>query len=295
VALCIRDPRFFSSLTLHDIGSNIAVPGIMAIGMTLIILGGGIDVSVGALLGLCAVVSGMAAKAGLHPALVFLLAAGVGLLVGSVNGAVSVFGRVHPIIVTLGMMSVLRGVSHAVTGGYQIKVSPGAFRWFGQASWGALPLSLLLLLVLAGLGQFFLSRFRTGRYIVATGSNPRAARLAGIPVRAVRLLTFVLSGFLVGLAGAVYASRMGLAQTATGMGMELSVIATVVIGGTHIMGGSGSIVGTFCGVLLLELVNQARAIYRIEEYYMNIAVGALILMAILTDVLLRSHRKGDTR
>lgn len=291
--LASLDPAYLSFGNLLDTLTNISTLGIAGVGMTLIILAGGIDISVGSMLAVCATASGIAVMSGMpaEPALgAAVLAGGVA---GAFNGGLAVFGRVHPIIVTLGTMSVFRGLVIAVTGGKWVTNLPAAFTHYGKGSWLGVPIPVVFLLLAVIAGQLFLSRYQWGRYMTAVGSNRRAATVVGIPVSKVTIASFVLGGLFTGLGSALYAARMGNIQTNSGQGFELEVIAATVIGGTNIMGGSGTVIGTFLGALLLELLDDTREFLHISEYYMRIAVGTLILLAVSIDVVL--HRRYRRR
>src|SRR6266511_3527397 len=233
-------PQFFSLPNLINVALSIAITGILAVGMTALILTGGIDLSVGSVAALAGVVAAMIASSGRVLA-ASLVALGIGLAVGLFNGLMIAQFRVPPFVVTLAMLTICRGLAFIVTSGRSIGNLPASFGVFGRERLLGVPVPVLLMLVVFVAGWFVLKRMVLGRYVYAIGGNREAAFLAGINVKRVILTVYLLNGLLVGLAGLVLASRLGAGVPNAGLQYELDVIAAVVVGGTSLNGGRGSV------------------------------------------------------
>jgi ribose transport system permease protein len=285
--LAWTSPAFATTNNIANLFTTASVTTILALGATLVIIAGGIDISVGSLLALSAAVCGLILKLPHAPSFTIPLGITAGLAVGAAGGALnaslSLLGRVHPIVVTLGMMTVYRGILIGLTGGNEIVGLPGEFnnlahgRLLGVngAIW-----SMLLAIVTV---QFWLSYTRYGRYQYAVGSSPTAARLAGISQARVWLVSFAGGGLLAALAGIVELAKSGSMQSGLGTGYELQAIAAAVIGGTAVSGGRGSAWGTFLGALLLSLVSNALVLWQVSRYHSGLVIGGLILVAVILD------------
>ncbi len=294
IVATIAAPRFLLPSNLRNILLDIPLLVVVAMGMTMVILSRNIDVSVGSTVGLTGIVVGMQFKH--HPGFPilagFALGIALGLLLGAVNGALVTWLRVPAIIATLATLSIYRGLVFIVSEGKQVDPNdiPPALIQFSQSSPLLVPWIVLLALLIATATHLFLRYRRTGREIYAVGSNPTAARLRGIPVNRVVFLVFTLTGGLAGLAGVLYASRYGFVNPGqTGVGFELSVIAATVIGGTDVFGGSGSVLGTTLGCLLLGVINNALTVTGLSAFWQLAVYGAIILIAVLTDSLIRGQ------
>jgi rhamnose transport system ATP-binding protein len=282
-------PSFMTWRNLSDVLVNNSILLIGALGMTLVIISGGIDVSVGAILGLSAVAAGKADQAHFPAPLIAGSTLLVGLLLGSVNGFLSVLGRIHPIVITLGTLFIFRGAIVWATGGYWLNdLSPGV-TVFGQSKLAGVPVLLVVGLSAALASHLFLKYLPSGRRLYALGGDRDSAEVMGIYPRQVVPLAFGLSGLLMGLAGLLEAGRFGQVQTNVGVGDELKFIAAAVIGGTHIMGGRGSALGTLLGAMLIGIMTHMLGLARVSAYWEGVVVGAMILLALGTDVLLSRH------
>jgi ribose/xylose/arabinose/galactoside ABC-type transport system permease subunit len=275
---------FLTGDNVVTILSNVAVVAIISIGMTMVIVTGGIDVSVGSMLALCMLMSAKTMVAGGNLVLALLVALGVGLLVGLINGAIVAFGRIHPIIVTLGTLNIIRAVHIQILGPQWITPPPVAHalalgRFF---DWPVPWWLTILLCVLFGL---FMGRRPLGRHVYAIGGNTEAARLAGVNVRGVIIFVYAMTGMLVGLAAVIQLGQSGTVQPNAGLGLELQVIAATVIGGTSILGGKGTIVGAVLGALLVEAVHNALITIGNLGLIEGLIIGALILIAVGVDVI----------
>ncbi len=286
--------RFLNGDNFRSVAERMSFIGIMAVGQTLVILTGGIDLSVSALLAFTGCLSGMLVKEGLLPSVVApFLGILVGLLAGLVTGGLVVGGRVPPFVASLGMMSVARGSAYVLTEGSMISDFPSAFLALGRAQIGpfSLPTALLLFWVL--LGSLLLLCTPFGRYLYAIGGSEESARLSGVPVNRIKLTVYALSGLLAGLTGVLFASYYGVAQGDAGLGMELDVIASVVIGGVSLSGGQGSIIGALLGVALLVILRNGMVLWNVPAFWQEVFIGGVIWTAALMDSL-RQREKGGS-
>jgi len=262
---------------------NYAATFIGAVGMTLVILSGQIDLSVGSALALCAVIAAQVSQMGWPLPLAFLAPIMVGTLIGLVNGTIVAYGRIHAILVTLGMMTILRGlVVHLVPAGWV--ATSDAFKAVGLARPLEISTSIWIAGVFALIVAFLMRYTRWGREIYAVGSNPQAATITGIHPHRIWFSVLLFNGFTIGLASAVHASRFGVIQNNIGQGFELLLITAVVIGGTSIFGGYGSVWGTLLGVLFLALVRSALIYFRIPALWEQAVYGAFLLFAVGLDI-----------
>jgi len=291
--LCAWTTSGFATVqNLTDIAVNYTVLLIGALGVALVILAGSIDISVGAMLGVAAVAAGLADQAHWPIWGTAVVALGGGAAMGALNGALSVWGRVHAIIVTLGTMSLYRGAIIQLTGGRWILNLSPALTGLGVGRVLGIPLVVLCAVAVAAALHLFLSRTRRGREFYAVGSSAAAAEITGIHAARVLPVAFALCGLLLGLAGLLHAARYGQVQTNAGQGFELKAIAAAVIGGTHIMGGRGSVAGTVLGTLLMGLIANILVLWRVSAFWEGVVVGSAILLAVGADALL-SGRRGD--
>jgi ribose transport system permease protein len=254
--------------------------GIMAIGTTFVIAGGGFDISAGSVLAISAAVSlGLQQHIPWYCAILVVLC--MGACIGFVNGFLTAKIKIVSIIATLGTMTIIRGLTLLYTGGYPITGSSTDFRFLGGDGFiGPIPFPVIFLLIMAALWQFTLSKTKFGRYCCAAGSNKEAARLSGIPVDFYHIMTFVIGGFMASISGILYASRLNSATPLAGQGYELDAIAAVVIGGTRVSGGEGSIIGTLIGVLLLTVVNTMFTLLGVAVYIPYVLKGIIILTVV---------------
>lgn len=288
-------PQFFSVPNLVNIALSIAITGILAVGMTAVILTGGIDLSVGSVAALAGVVAAIVASGSTGSvALAGAAALLIGLAVGLFNGVVIAQFRVPPFVTTLAMLTICRGLAFIVTGGRSIGNLPPSFGFLGRDRILGVPVPVLLMLAVFALGWFVLKRMTFGRYIYAVGGNREAAYLAGVNTRKVTLFVYVLNGLLVGLAGLVLASRLGAGVPNAGLQYELDVIASVVVGGTSLNGGRGSVAGTFWGAVFIGILNNGLNLAGIDPYMQKIALGVVILLAVLADQINKSHGEIKT-
>jgi rhamnose transport system permease protein len=292
-----KDPRFLQPTSLNGILLWIPLLVVVGIGQMMVIVTRGIDVSVGSMVGLCGMVAGMLFREnpGLGVTVGTLAAIVAGTVLGCLNGAFAAYAGIPPIIVTLGTLSAFRGLCFIVSGSRQIDsnyIPDDLTRWSleGPIHLGGVvvPWILVIALAVAAVASWFLRMTRSGRDAYALGSNPEAARLRGVPVTRTTFMVYAVTGALCGLAGVFYASRFGFVNPATaGAGFELVVIAAVVIGGTNVTGGSGSVLGVVLGALLLAAISQALSVLGIEATWQQLVYGVVILAAIVMDTAIK--------
>jgi ribose/xylose/arabinose/galactoside ABC-type transport system permease subunit len=270
---------------------NASVLTVLALGAAATIIAGGIDISVGSLLALAAAVGGLVMKrvelVALGVPLGILAGVATGALGGLLNAAVALVGRIHPIVVTLGTLTVFRGLLISLTGGRVISELPQGFRRLATGHVAGLRGAVVVMLLAALAAHLWLGFTRSGRHLYALGSNPRAARLVGIRRGRVWLSAFAAGGLCAGLAGLLELAQNGSMQTNLGTGYELRAIAAAVIGGTAITGGRGSVLGVVLGALLLSLLQNALVLWEVSRYRYDLVLGSLLLAAILLDRLVR--------
>jgi ribose transport system permease protein len=284
VYLSFASDNFLTSDNLFNVGQQTAVTAIIAIGMTLVIITAGIDLSVGALAALAGVIGvKLMVDSGLPPVLAIAGGVLVGAAAGLVNGLLITLTGLAPFIATLGMMSVARGLALIATGATAVFGAPDDFRLLGQGQVGPVPIPVIALAVVAVLGHLVLTRTRLGRYSYAIGSNEEAARLSGIPVRRYLTLVYVIAGALAGFGGMIAASRVNSGQPNFGIGLELDVIAAAVIGGASLFGGQGTVVGTLIGGFLIALIRNGSVLLNINTFYQSVIIGVIIWLAVIFD------------
>lgn len=284
VILSAATPSFLTVQNLVIVVRQISINGILAVGATYVLLTGGVDLSVGSLVALTGVVAAGFAHPGGYSFLVPVLA---GLLAGAAcglaNGLMVTLGQVAPFIVTLGMMTVARGLALVVSGGMPVSNLSRPFTAIGSGAWLGVPIPIVLLAAVALFSHLLLKQTPLGRYTYAVGGNESAARLSGIRVNAVKTFAYTISGALAGLAGVVLASRITTGQPNAGVAYELDAIAAVVIGGTSLSGGVGGVGGTLLGALLMGVINNGLDLLNVSAYYQQIVKGLIIVGAVWLD------------
>lgn len=298
IILSFLSEFFLTQRNILNVLRQASINGILAIGMTFVILARGIDLSVGSVVALAGVVSASlattSATAGLAGApYPVLLALGAGVLVGVaagwVSGVLVAYFNVPAFVATLGMLSAARGLTLLYAGGRPIPSLTPEYRFIGTGDLFGIPMPIVLFAVVFLVAYFVLSSTRFGRHVYAVGGNPHAARVSGINVKRVRMAVYVISGALAGLAGMVLAARTGSALTQAGIAYELDAIAAVVIGGTSLSGGVGRVTGTLIGALLISVVNNGLDLMGVESYYQQVIKGILIVAAVMLDQARHKH------
>jgi ribose transport system permease protein len=286
VVLAVLTPSFLTVANVSNIARTLAVVGIVAIGETLVILSGGVDISVGSVAALVGVVTSLLYDNGALP---IWGCVGVGLLtgvfIGLANGIIVTRLKINPLITTLATFSIVSGIALALTGGQMNQLNNREFQVLGRGELGGIPYSLLLMLALYLLFYLILRSTPYGRDLYAIGGNAVAARLAGIRVRAYTLITYTLCGLLAAVGGMILASQLASASPKALTGLEFTVITAVILGGTSLSGGKGSIVGTLLGVLILRTVDNGLILLGVSSYFQEVARGALLLLVVGLDQL----------
>lgn len=284
IVFSLSTDHFFSATNFRTIANQIPSAMLIATGMTLVLILGQIDLSVGSVLAFSGAILGVGMTRWGWPLPVAVAAAlGMGLLCGAFNGLVSIRWRLPSFIVTLGMLEMARGGAHAVTRS-QTQYIGSAIEGIAETHLLGLSLPFLLALALVGAGQLILTRTVFGRYVIAIGTNEEAVRLSGIDPRPVKLAVFSATGLLVALAAVIDTSRFQSANPNAGLGFELQAIAAAVIGGTSLMGGRGSVISTFFGVLIISVLNSGLAAVGAKDEMKRLITGAVIIAAVIIDV-----------
>lgn len=287
VVVSFLNPNFFTVDNLLNILRQTSVNAIIAVGMTLVILTAGIDLSVGSVLALCGAFAAtlVAMEVPILVAVPTALLAGAAL--GAISGIIIAKGKVQAFIATLVTMTLLRGVTMVYTDGRPISTgftdTADTFAWFGTGYALGIPVPVWLMVVVFAGAWYLLNHTRFGRYVYAVGGNESATRLSGINVDRVKIGVYAICGLLAALAGIIVTSRLSSAQPTAGMGYELDAIAAVVLGGTSLMGGKGRIMGTLIGALIIGFLNNALNLLDVSSYYQMIAKAVVILLAVLVD------------
>ena len=280
IVMALTTENFLSSDNFLNIARQVSINAIIAVGMTCVILSGGIDLSVGSVMALSGTLMAGMMVAGVSPSAAIALGLGVGLAFGLFNGFFVAYAGMPPIIVTLATMGIARGLGLIYTGGYPIDGLPEMFAFFGRGNVLGVQTPVVIMLLVFALAYLLLDHTPIGRYIYAIGGNEEAARLSGVRVSRYKLLTYALSGLMCSIAGLVLSSRLMSGQPNSGIGFEMDAIAAVVMGGTSITGGRGSIVGTLIGALMLGVLNNGLNMMGVSPYVQNIIKGLIILFAI---------------
>jgi ribose transport system permease protein len=289
IFISITNAQFISSRNILNILQQISVTGIVTIGMAMVLISGGIDLSVGAIISLtCSVVAKLIVS-GMSPWVAAPIGLALGSLCGFANGLIISKTRCAPFIITLGLLSIYQGIALVVTGGRIVNLS-GQFDFLGRPLFSFVPAYVLVFLAICVIFYVILNYTRYGRRIYAMGGNEEATYLSGIKIDNLKLKVYSLNGLVVGIAALVLLSRLGSANPVMGNGYELQAIAAAVIGGTTLDGGRGSVVGCFLGVLLLGIISNSLNILGVSPFYQNIVLGAIIVFAVIMSNLGRRKR-----
>lgn len=279
----ILSPSFLSVTNLFNVFKQITVAGIVGCGMTFVILTGGIDLSVGSILGLSGVLaSGLLESTG-NTGLAILVAIMVGIGCGAVNGLFVALCEIPPFISTLGMMTLLRGCILVYTKGSPISIKEDSYKFLGKGAIAGVPVPVIILIVLFLLAHYILTQTSFGRSVYAFGGNREAARLSGISTRFTEWMVYTINGFLCGVAGIILTARLGSAQSTSGTGIEMDAIAAVILGGTSLSGGVGFVLPTIVGAMIMGIIDNILTLMNVNPHATNIVKGAVILIAVLVD------------
>ncbi|GAB1483037.1 ABC transporter permease [Treponema sp.] len=284
-------PFFFNLDNFRQVLIAIALDATVAVGMTIVLVGGGIDLSVGSIIGLSSAVIGLAFQSGLGIPLAVLSAVAVGVLVGALNGTLIAYIKINPIITTLAMMGIARSVTYIVSGGYAFSSIPPAFIAFASGNLLSIPNSAIVAILCVAVFHYLLKRSAMLRKYYYIGGNEAAAYKAGLRVNRYKLMSFVIAGIFSSFAAILLVSRLGSTFPHSGLGTELRVISACIIGGCSMNGGKGTVLGSFLGVLLLGMIGNILLLLNVSVYWQGIVTGMILILAVASDALLGRTRK----
>ncbi len=291
IVLWIMTPYFLTVSNLLNVAQQISINAIIAVGMTFVIITAGIDLSVGSLVAFSGVVLASVLQAGVPLPIAILVGLGVGLFCGMINGLLITQGRIPPFISTLGMMSVARGAALLYTKGRPVSGFSENFRYLATGEIFHIPVPVIIMGVVYIIAHFVLNRTKLGRYAYAIGGNEEAAILSGINVKLYKTMVYALCGLLSGLAALILTARLNSAQPIAGNMYELDAIAATVIGGTSLMGGEGTVLGTLIGALIMGVLRNGLNLLGVSSFIQQIVIGSVIIIAVLMDMALKKQRK----
>ncbi|MFS0726914.1 ABC transporter permease [Paenibacillus sp. 1P07SE] len=280
VLFSFLSPYFLSVSNFMNVFNQMVEIGLIAIPMTMIIISGAMDLSVGSMLAFSAVCMGVAFEQGLNIWVCVAIGLIAGMLCGALNGYLIARHKMQAIVVTIGMLVMLRGLVYVINEGRPISGFPDGFYFLGQQYIGVVPFNAIVLMIMFLLAHFFMKKTRFSTYIYGIGNNEEVVRYSGISVVRVRFILFVLSGFFSALAGVFLVSRLASAEATSGTNIELDVITATLIGGTHIFGGRGSLAGTFVGLLIIVFLRNGLNLMGVSVLYQAVILGALLLLAV---------------
>jgi ribose/xylose/arabinose/galactoside ABC-type transport system permease subunit len=283
----IANPVFLSFDNIINVLRTTSFILIIGIAMTFVLISGGLDLSVGSIVALGGVISGLAVQAGIPIPVSIILGLVTGMAVGVFNGFTIAVFKIPPLIVTLGMMYVIKGVVLIITKGAPIFPLPEEFNIIGQGELGGIPYVVIIAVILGIIAHIILTQTTVGRGIHAVGGNIETAYLSGIKINRIKMLGYILTGAAAALTGILLSARLASAQANSGTGYELLVIAAVIIGGTSLFGGSGTILGTAIGALFMTVVSNGMVILKVSVYWQNLVIGFIIILAVGIDQLKR--------
>ncbi len=284
IVLSLTSPVFLKYENILNVLRQISINGIIAVGITFVIITGGIDLSVGSIVGLSAVIATSFAQANTYP-LIVPITVGLlaGLICGVVNGLIISYGKVAPFIVTLGMLTIARGVTLVYTSGRPVINLSDTYGQIGGGYLWGIPIPVYILVLVAAIGLFILKFTKYGRHVYAIGGNELAAKVSGLNTSAIKIGVYSIAGVAAGISGVVLSSRVMTGSPVAGQGYELDAIAACVIGGTSLSGGIGSVAGTLIGALIIGVMNNGLDLLNVSSYFQQIIKGVIIIAAVLLD------------
>lgn len=289
--LSVTTSGFLTEKNIINVLRQVSYNGVIAVGMTFVIITGNIDLSVGGVVGLAAIVACDFAHPGEYPLIVpILVALGIGALVGLVNGIGIAYGHVPAFIMTLGTNTILRGIIMLYNNGKPVLDLSEQYQAIGSGYLGRIPIPVIILIAVLLLGWFVLNKTRFGRHVLAVGGNEQAARVSGINTKLVKITVYIMSGLFSAIAGMIISARVNAGSPTLGTGYENDAIAAAVIGGTSMMGGQGSMIGTIGGILIIGVMNNGLDLLNVSSYYQQVAKGIIIIAAVLFDMLSKSRK-----
>lgn len=290
-------PAFLTVTNIINVARQVSMLGIVSVGVTFVMISGGMDLSVGAQVSMAGMVSAWSMlHLGASPVMAVFIGIFAGTLLGFFNGFTAIRLSIHPLIVTLAAMTIFRGISYIICGGLPIFGFPEEFTVLGQGYLSIIPIPVIVLVFAVILGSFILNKTYFGRYFYAMGGNEEAARLSGINIKRLKVLVYSISGFFAGIAGVILLSRVNSAQPNAATGYEFDVMTAAVLGGISIKGGEGKISGVFVGVLIIGVLSNGLILMNVGDYYQNVVKGLVLIMAVAFDSMQHvSLKKKDLR
>lgn len=290
IAMSQLSPYFLSMANFRAVAIGLAPTAIIVVGMTVLLVSGGFDLSVGAVLALSGTIAGLLMVNGFSIGTAIFLTVLIGGCVGLMNGVIVTQLGVNPLIATLGTLSLARGAGLVLTEGFSVTGFPKAFSYVGSENWGGIPLVVIVMLVIVVIGDVALRYTRFFRQTYYIGANENAARLSGIAVNRVRIFAYILTSCLAAVAGIILASRLMAGTPTAGNALELQVLAAAVIGGASLSGGEGTVLGAFLGVIFVALINNAMTMLDVSIYWQMVVTGCVLIAAVSLDQYMRRKR-----
>lgn len=280
IAMSIFAPNFLTTSNMTNVLRQVSINGICAVGMTFVMLTGGIDLSVGSILGVSGVLTAIMMLNGVNPVIASLVSLVLGTVIGYLTGQLISHIQIPPMIATMGTMTSLRGVAYLITGGTPIFGFNESYAVLGQGYWGFIPIPVIILVITFAIGIFFLTKTRISRYIYGVGGNEEVARLSGINVHKIKAIAYAVSGFCAALAGLVMLGRVNSGQPRAGEAYEMDVITAVVLGGVSLSGGAGKLSHVIFGVLIMGVLTNGMTMMAIDDYWQRVVKGIVLLLAV---------------
>ena len=292
VVMSIFAPNFFTGNNMVNILRQVSISGICAVVMTFVMLTGGIDLSVGAILGVSGVLTAMMMLKGIPSLLASIIALALGVVIGGITGAIIHYIEIPPMIATLGTMTSLRGVAYLITGGTPVFGFDESYSKIGQGHVGVIPIPVIILAIVYVIGIFVLSKTKFSRYVYGIGGNQEVARLSGIKVARVKIAVYAISGFCSALAGLVMLGRVNSGQPRAGESYEMDVITAVVLGGVSLNGGVGNLSHVIFGVLIIGVLTNGMTMMAVDDYWQRVVKGLILLLAVSFDHYIQKKNIG---
>ncbi len=288
-------PNFMTVKNLTLMVRQVSFATISAVGIMFVMISGAIDLSIGSQIVFTNIVTAiLMARYHVNPVVAILVCLVMGMLLGTINGFLSVKLQIHPLIITLGTATIYKGLGYIVADGKNIIGLPNSFKVLGQGYVGPIPIPVLIMIVVALIGNFVLTRTYFGRYVFAMGGNPEAARLAGVDINRMRIVTFAICGFASAMTSVLLLSRVFSGQVFTGQGIEFDCLTAALLGGVSFIGGEGTIFGLITGVLIIGVLNNAMQLAGLPDFYQNVVKGAVLLVAVGFDMYQKRRKVKET-
>lgn len=288
-------PNFMTSYNIVILIRQVSFAAISSVGMMFVMIGGAIDLSIGSQIVLTNIVlSILMVDYNIPPILAIPIILVVGTALGAFNGLLSIKLKIHPLIITLGTASIFKGVGYIIARSRNIMGFPDDFRWFGQGYIGPIPVPIIIMIIVALIGSFILTKTYFGRYVFALGGNEEAARLAGVNVNGMKVILFAICGFISGITSVLLLSRVFAGQTSTGQGLEFDCLTAALLGGVSFKGGEGTVFGLMTGILIIGVLNNAMQLASFPDFSQNVVKGAVLLAAVGFDVYQKNRKVKET-